>query len=75
MNSKLRLYLFRLWQGHFGRLGGMNVYRLFGHYPTLQAALDARTADHWGTGEPEKDLGLLEVAAPFSQHKENPACA
>lgn len=66
INSKLGLHLFRLWKGHFGAMGGADVFRLFGHYPTLQAALDARTAEHWGTGEPDKDLELLESAAPVN---------
>ena len=66
VNSKLSLHLFRLWRCRFGRLGGTNVNRLFGHYPVLQAALDARTAEQWGTGESEADLQLLNAATPFS---------
>jgi hypothetical protein len=62
IRSKLGLFLFRLWRQRFGELGGDHRFELFGCYPTLQAALDARTNDSWGTGEPEHDLDLLDIA-------------
>ncbi|WP_405161618.1 asparagine synthase-related protein [Nocardia sp. NBC_01499] len=71
--SKIGLYLFRIWRGHFGELGGDDMFTLFGHYPTLQAVLDARTRDSWGTGESADDLVLLEASAPVPVNSLNPA--
>ncbi|MFI5783577.1 asparagine synthetase B family protein [Nocardia sp. NPDC051570] len=61
ITSKISLFLFRIWREQFGELGGDNMFRLFGYYPTLQAVIDARSRDNWGTGEPAADLLLLDA--------------
>jgi asparagine synthase (glutamine-hydrolysing) len=59
LQSKIGLYLYRLFRSHFGDMGGNNVFDLFGHYPTLQSALDHRSPRTWGTGENAADLARL----------------
>ena len=57
--SKTILHLYRLFRAHFGDMGGDRVFELFGHYPTLQDALDNRTSTAGGTGEGVADLQRL----------------
>jgi asparagine synthase (glutamine-hydrolysing) len=59
LQSKIGLYLYRLFRSHFGDMGGNNVFDLFGRYPTLQNALDRRSPRTWGTGESAADLARL----------------
>lgn len=57
--SKTILFLHRLFREHFGDMGGERVFELFGHYPTLQEALNNRTSTAGGTGEGLADLQRL----------------
>jgi asparagine synthase (glutamine-hydrolysing) len=57
--SKPILFLYRLFRAHFGDMGGKRVFDLFGHYPTLQRALDNRSSTAGGTGEGAADLERL----------------
>jgi asparagine synthase (glutamine-hydrolysing) len=57
--SKTILHLHREFRRHFGDMAGDRVFDLFGHYPTLQEALDNRTSTEGGTGEGAADLERL----------------
>jgi asparagine synthase (glutamine-hydrolysing) len=57
--SKTIFHLYRHFRAHFGDMGGDRVFDLFGHYPTLQAALNTRTSTEGGTGEGAADLERL----------------
>mgnify|MGYP002623302793 CR=1 FL=1 len=43
--SKEMLFYFRLWQEHFGQMGGRRVFDMFGDYPVMMEGIANRTSE------------------------------
>ncbi len=74
--NKAILFLYRLFRSRFGDMGSDRVFEMFGHYPTLQAAINNRSGTQGGTGEVLADLERLSQSMNLTmQRTEKPEVA